>query len=319
MATASLLRPSCGTLEACRRPSSAPATRVVLAIPSRQQPLSRQQRRQRAVVAQAGRGGGTGSGSDEEDYFGEQGSIDDGSEYYDSEDVEELADTSMRLYLDSADIKEWAKWVETGLFYGFTTNPTILRRDGVACNIASMRRLTREAFSLEVEELQLQAWGSTSQEMYSCGLDLMDLDGRIVVKLPITLEGAKAANRLIEDGVPVTMTGVYAAHQVVSSLAMGAAYCAPYVGRMTDAGKNGIQEAARMQKIVDLGCEGGHMRLLVASIRSADEVAALSVEGCNTFTLSPAVAAQLFNEPLTIAAAELFQEHADEMGAMRGH
>lgn len=105
MATASLLRPSCGTLEACRRPSSAPATRVVLAIPSRQQPLSRQQRRQRAVVAQAGRGGGTGSGSDEEDYFGEQGSIDDGSEYYDSEDVEELADTSMRLYLDSADIK----------------------------------------------------------------------------------------------------------------------------------------------------------------------------------------------------------------------
>lgn len=35
----------------------------------------------------------------------------------------------------------------------------------------------------------------------------MDLDGRIVVKLPITLEGAKAANRLIQDGVPVTMTG----------------------------------------------------------------------------------------------------------------
>lgn len=31
------------------------------------------------------------------------------------------------------------------------------------------------------------------------------------------------------------------------------------------------------------------------------------------------VAARLFDEPLTTAAAELFQEHADEMGAMRGH
>lgn len=81
----------------------------------------------------------------------------------------------------------------------------------------------------------------------------------------------------------------------------------------------GIQETVRMQKIVDLGCEEGHMRLLVASIRSADEVATLAAEGCNTFTLSPAVAAQLFDEPLTIAAAAVFQDHADEMGAMRGH
>lgn len=27
---------------------------------------------------------------------------------------------------------------------GFTTNPTILKRDGVTCNIASMRQLARE-------------------------------------------------------------------------------------------------------------------------------------------------------------------------------
>jgi transaldolase len=60
---------------------------------------------------------------------------------------------------------------------------------------------------MEAQELQLQAWGLTSADLYSCGLDLMDLDQRIVVKLPITLEGAKAARRLIADGVPVTMTG----------------------------------------------------------------------------------------------------------------
>ncbi|PSC71121.1 Transaldolase [Micractinium conductrix] len=234
-------------------------------------------------------------------------------------DEEEFEDTSMRLYLDSANVQEWEKWAEAGLFYGFTTNPTILKKDGVPCNIASMRHLTREAFTLDMEELQLQAWGTTGVELYSCGLDLMDLDSRVVVKLPITLEGAKAARRLIADGVPVTMTGVYAAHQVVTALAMGAAYAAPYVGRMTDAGKKGLEEAARMQKIVDLGSNEGGMRLLVASVRSAEEVAMLAAEGCNTFTISPAVAARLFDEPLTTAAAELFQEHADEMGAMRGH
>lgn len=34
------------------------------------------------------------------------------------------------------------------------------------------------------------------------------------------------------------LAGIYASHQVVTSLAMGAVYAAPYVGRMTDAGKN---------------------------------------------------------------------------------
>ncbi|KAI7842222.1 hypothetical protein COHA_004135 [Chlorella ohadii] len=250
-----------------------------------------QQRRQRLRPA-AGRGGGPDrdSDSDSEDFFMTQegNSIDEA--YFEEEVGMEEDDDAMRLYLDSADVQAWTKWAEAGLFYGFTTNPTILKRDGVPCNIASMRHLAREAFQLEAQELQLQAWGTTAAEMYSCGMDLMDVDTRIVVKLPITLEGAKAARRLIADGVPVTMTGIYASHQVVTSLAMGAVYAAPYVGRMTDAGKNGIEETIRMQKIVDLGSGSDPlepMRLLVASIRTADEIATLAAGGCNTFTIAP--------------------------------
>jgi hypothetical protein len=39
------------------------------------------------------------------------------------------------------------------------------------------------------------------------------------------------------------------------------------------------------------------------------------VQGCTTFTISPAVADMLFDEPLTNKAAEVFQQHALEMGA----
>lgn len=315
MAASLVCTAQCGAMRAASRPSSSrvasaaavPYARIAAPCPQ----AGQQQRQRRAVAAWAGRGGGAEEESDSEgdDFRGEEGSSE---EVYEAEEIFEdyEFDTNMRLYLDSANVEEWGKWAETGLFYGFTTNPTILKRDGVACNITSMRQLVREAFTLEVEELQLQAWGSTAAEMYACGMDLLDLEGGIVVKLPITLEGAKAAKLLIANGAPVTMTGVYAAHQVVSSLAMGAAYCAPYVGRMTDAGKNGMEEAVRMQKIMDLGVEDGSVRLLVASIRSADEVATLAAEGCNTFTLSPAVAAQMFDVQLTNEAADLFQEHA---------
>lgn len=147
-------------------------------------------------------------------------------------------DASTRLFLDSADVKSWEKWAETALFFGFTTNPTILRRDGVQCTMPAMRQLARQAFELEVEELQLQAWGDTMAELYHCGLDLYELDPGIVVKIPITFEGLKAARRLIDDDVPVTLTGVYSAHQVVTAVAAGATYAAPYLGRMNDAGKD---------------------------------------------------------------------------------
>lgn len=318
MAAVSLLRPM--PFAACRAAGGSRSSTMAAA--QRLQQRRQQVQQRRWVRLAAGRGGGPDrdSDSDSEDFFMTQegNSIDEA--YFEEEEMSMEDDDSMRLYLDSADVQEWTKWAEAGLFFGFTTNPTILKRDGVPCNIASMRHLAREAFQLEVQELQLQAWGTTAAEMYSCGMDLMDVDTRIVVKLPITLEGAKAARRLISDGVPVTMTGIYASHQVVTSLAMGAAYAAPYVGRMSDAGKNGIEETIKMQEIVDLGLDHmAPMRLLVASIRSADEIATLAAKGCNTFTIAPYVAEQLFNVELTNQAAELFQEHADEMGAMRGH
>lgn len=48
---------------------------------------------------------------------------------------------SQRLFLDSADIKQWERWAPTGTLYGFTTNPLILDRDGVPCTLDSCKQL----------------------------------------------------------------------------------------------------------------------------------------------------------------------------------
>ena len=68
-----------------------------------------------------------------------------------------------------------------------------------------------------------------------------------------------------------------------------------------------------MQAIVDNASQEGGMRLLVASIRSADEMAELAASGCNTLTIPPAVAAELFGVALTNEAAAVFERHAAEM------
>ena len=157
--------------------------------------------------------------SDEEEPYESGGSEEEEFTYVlggDGMDLFESGDPSMRLYLDSADYEQWKKWAETGMFYGFTTNPTILKRDGVKCTLPSIRQMTRLAFELDIEELQLQAWGETVAEMYSNALDLAELDTRVVVKVPMTMDGIQTARRLVNDGVPVTFTAVYSVHQAVT-------------------------------------------------------------------------------------------------------
>lgn len=81
---------------------------------------------------------------------------------------------------------------------------------------------------------------------------------------------------------------------------------------MTDNGKDGFEQCTKMKRIVD-GL-GSSTRILVASIRDAKTIADLAVEGLDTYTFSPVVARELFDEPLTDAAAEEFEAAAARGG-----
>ena len=219
---------------------------------------------------------------------------------------------ALRLLLDSADPSAWAEWLPTGLFRGITTNPTLLRRAAQPCRLDQLEALTAQALALGVQELHLQAWGA---DLLACGRALVQLaPGRIWVKLPITRAGAAAARCLIAEGCPITFTACYEPAQVLLAAALGADYIAPYLGRISDLGRDGHAELARMQRIVDAVAPSGQaisqLRLLVASLRSADDLARLAAEGLNTFTISPAIAAELFAVEPTLAAAAQFERDA---------
>jgi transaldolase len=173
--------------------------------------------------------------------------------------------------------------------------------------------LAGQAWSLGAQELQLQAWGGSAGKLYSVGLDLAALDDRVVVKVPVTDAGVEAAGLLRRQGVRVTLTGVHTAHQALTAMAADAAYAAPYLGRMNDAGVSGRGEIVAMQQMVD--ALGSAMRLLVASVRSPDDLVALAGQGCDTFTIPPDVAAQLLAEPLAARAAAQFERDAVALGA----
>lgn len=214
-----------------------------------------------------------------------------------------------RLFLDSADMAEWDSLLPTGVFYGVTTNPSLLERCNQPCTVENLNRLARKALTVS-HEFFCQAWGTSADEIYDNGfkLSLPDRD-RIVIKVPITKMGVEACHRLHQSGVKVCLTACYNKEQALVAAGVGANYVAPHLDRMNAAGREGFEECKQMIKIMD-GL-GSDTRVLLASIRNTECMSLLAAEGFDSFAMPGDVAEQLFVEPLTDARAEEFQGAAE--------
>jgi transaldolase len=215
----------------------------------------------------------------------------------------------MRLLLDSADPGAWRELWPLGLFQGITTNPTLLRRSGHSCDMESLGALVAMARSIDCGELHLQAWGSTKEDLLCRGRALQALDPeRVVVKLPLTDPGLRASRLLLEEGTRITLTACYTAPQALAAAVVGATYVAPYLGRISDGGRDGCAEVISMGRC--LRGVGSATRLLVASLRSLADLTRLAADGIDTFTVSPHLARQLWCDSATTAAVAQFESDA---------
>lgn len=215
---------------------------------------------------------------------------------------------AFHLYLDSADATDWQAWLPTGLFRGVTTNPILMRRagrpvtpDAVAAMLAEIA--AAGAAAAGAPAIQVQAWGDDPAEMIAQA-DRWTAAARPIVKLPATRAGFTAAAALTARGIPVTVTAVYAAAQMVPALAVGASYIAPYIGRIEAAGGDARRMVAEMAAMA--AAAGGPTRILLASLRSLDQLAALTAAGATAATLSPKLAAALCAVPETLTATADF-------------
>jgi transaldolase len=102
----------------------------------------------------------------------------------------------------------------------------------------------------------------------------------------------------------VTYTAVYAPEQAHLAAMLGAAYAAPYLGRLEDSGFDGLGLIARMQSLV--AQTGAATRLLVASVRSREAYLALLALGVGAITIPPRLLHELLDHPATLEAERGF-------------
>jgi len=206
------------------------------------------------------------------------------------------------LYLDSADLGELRTCLPHPVIHGVTTNPTLLRRVGITRDAAT--GLLQAAIELGAKQVQAQVTATTTDAMLDDAERwLRPFDrGQLVVKIPATREGLRAGAQLSARGVPVTYTAVYAPEQAHFAAQLGAAYAAPYLGRLEDAGADGLALIAQMQALV----QGSATRLLVASVRTREAYLALLRLGVGAITIPPRLFAELIDHAATLAAERGF-------------
>jgi len=204
------------------------------------------------------------------------------------------------LYIDAADRQLIEELWGSGVFAGVTTNPTILDRAGLGQR--DVPDLYKWLTDLGVGTVYVQVVGRTRDEMLRSAEALRAL-GPLTVKVPATAAGLSAAGALVRDGAQVLLTAVYSPVQALMARDCGIQGVAPYVGRMTDAGRSGVESVIAMQQAI--GTEP--TRILAASLRSADDIARLAAAGVPDFTLGGALAQSVLDDELTRAAVDEFE------------
>ena len=212
--------------------------------------------------------------------------------------------TPLHLYLDSADLTELRTCLPHPVVHGVTTNPTLLKRAGVTR--AALLALVEQLLALGARQVQAQVHAADVEGMLADAQSLLALaePGRIVVKIPATRQGLQAGAQLSARGVPVTYTAVYAAEQAHFAAQLGAAYAAPYLGRLQDAGVDGLALIAQMQSLIERSSAA--TRLLVASVRTREAYLALLKLCVGSITIPPRLFAQLLDHSATLDAERGF-------------
>ncbi len=208
----------------------------------------------------------------------------------------------MRLFLDTANIDEVRDAVRMGILAGVTTNPTLMAREkdqGVA-------------YRDRVVEICEAVNGPVSAECVSRDLPGLLAEAReiatwhrhVVVKIPIDETGLEATCILARDGIKLNMTLIFSANQALLAATAGATYVSPFVGRLDDAGQDGMEVVRESVEIFDRY----HLpaQVLAASLRHPRHVVEAAKAGAPIATLPYAVLKAMVRHPLTDVGIERF-------------
>ena len=200
----------------------------------------------------------------------------------------------MKLFLDSAIIKDIDTRLDAGVISGVTTNPTLIKKSGREPDDVYADLIQ----DLGVQDVSIEVDGKYADKLIENGIQYGKLwIDQATIKLPCTPEGIKACKMLNFMGIRTNMTLVFSVSQAILCALAGATYVSPFVGRLDDNGHDGI---GLIRDIAKVYCHNrSDTKILAASIRDAATVGKAFAAGAHICTIPPKVFDDMYKHVLT--------------------
>lgn len=207
----------------------------------------------------------------------------------------------MKIFIDTANVEEIKAANNMGILAGVTTNPSLIAREGRDfCSVVKeITGIVDGPISAEVISLK-------ADEMVKEGLELYEKINckNLCIKIPMCAEGLCAVKELSKRGIRTNVTLIFSAAQALLAARAGASFVSPFLGRLEDVGKPGLDLIEEISEIFDV--HGIETEIIAASVRTPIHAIEAAKRGADIATIPYKVLMQMTKHPLTDAGIERF-------------
>jgi transaldolase len=202
----------------------------------------------------------------------------------------------MKFFIDTANLKEIKEAQELGILDGVTTNPSLMAKEGISGK-DNVYKHYKAICDIVDGDVSAEVIATDFQGMIDEGEELITIDPKIVVKIPMIKDGIKAIKYFSQKGIRTNCTLVFSAGQALLAAKAGATYVSPFIGRLDDISQDGMELIAQIVMIYrnyDYQTE-----VLAASVRHTMHLINCAEVGADVVTCPLNVITGLLNHPLT--------------------
>jgi len=200
----------------------------------------------------------------------------------------------MQIFLDTANIDQIKQAAKLGIISGVTTNPSLLAKE----TTNDYETVTRKICAIINGPVSVEVLSETADEMIKEARVKAAWAPNVNIKIPICPAGLEATSVLSKEGIKINMTLCFSANQALLGALAGAAYVSIFIGRLDDAGQDGMQVVYDTLDILG-NYPGLDAQVIAASIRNPVHVTNAALAGAEVATVPYAILMQMIQHPMT--------------------